>query len=168
MGTAQRWAIVANPVAGRGKGRRVGGRVAGLLTRAGMDVSLLWTTRQGEGEYLVAKAVRDGVEGLLVCGGDGTIHEAINGLYSSAQHPDEVPIGIAPAGRCNDFRVCLDLPKDSSLLVDAVTKGVTRRIDLGRIGDRYYATVATLGFDSAVGQYVAEGRMRETDWSRYS
>ncbi|MFQ5934693.1 MAG: diacylglycerol/lipid kinase family protein, partial [Dehalococcoidia bacterium] len=158
MATALRWAVIANPVAGRGRGTKLGGQVSRLLRRAGMDVDPLWTSRPGDGERLASLAVKEGAQGLLVCGGDGTLHEVVNGLYHSSEHPEEVPLGIAPAGRCNDFRGCLGLPKDPERIVDAVVDGAVRRVDLGRIGDRYFATVATLGFDSAVGQYVADGR----------
>ncbi|MCH7997009.1 MAG: diacylglycerol kinase family lipid kinase [Chloroflexi bacterium] len=158
MVKGQRWSIIANPVSGRGKGRRMASRVAELLTRAGVDVDLEWTTRQGDAEQMAIHALEKGVRGLLICGGDGTLHEAINGLFSGTPHPEEVVIGLIPAGRCNDFRACLDLPKEPRRIVDAVLYGKTRRVDLGRVGTRYYATVATLGFDSAVSQYIADGR----------
>ena len=80
MGKGQRWSIIANPVSGRGKGRKMASRVAELLARAGVDVDLEWTTRQGDAEQMAVHALEKGVRGLLICGGDGTLHEAINGL----------------------------------------------------------------------------------------
>ncbi|MEE9199491.1 MAG: diacylglycerol kinase family protein [Dehalococcoidia bacterium] len=157
MGSGQRWAIIANPVAGRGKGRRLATELERLLARSGVEASLLWTTRSGEAERLAADAVGKGTDGVLVCGGDGTVHEVVNGLMGAAEHPEQVSVGIAPAGRCNDLAACLGLPTDLRRIVEAVESGRVRRIDLGRIGERYYATVATLGFDSAVSQYVADG-----------
>ena len=158
MSTRQPWAIIANPVSGRGKGRKLASQVARILTKAGIELRLLWTTRPGEAEWLATYALQKGAKGLLICGGDGTIHEAINGLFAGTDHPDKVSVGIVPAGRCNDFCACLDLPKEPPRIADVVLHGNIRQIDLGRIGKRYFTTVAALGFDSSVSRYVADGQ----------
>ena len=152
------WSIIANPVSGRGKGKRNASRLAQLLNRSGIQINVLWTTGPGEAQWLAGQAVKDGIDGLLVCGGDGTLHEVINGLLSTSKHPDQVPIGIVPSGRCNDLAACLKLPKEPSRIVDTLASSSVRQVDLGRIGDQYYSTVATLGFDSSVSEYVADGR----------
>ncbi len=152
------WAIIANPVSGRGRGKRNASRLSQILNRSGAKIKVLWTTGPGEAEWLATKAVKDGTDGLLVCGGDGTLHEVINGLLSSSKDPDQVPIGVVPSGRCNDFASCLKLPKELSTIVGTLAFGHVRKVDLGLIGERYYSTVATFGFDSSVSEYVADGR----------
>ena len=159
MSQEERWALIANPVSGRGQGRRKASKLERILSRSDVKVDLLWTTRSGEAEWLAADSVRKGIDGILVCGGDGTVHEAVNGLLSTTERSEQVPLGIVPAGRCNDLAACLGLPSDPAQIAEVVNAGRVRQIDLGRVGGRYYTTVATLGFDSAVSEYVASGRV---------
>ena len=129
-----------------------------LLTSADVSNQVLYTSRPGDAEGLARKAVEEGSVGVLACGGDGTLHEVINGVMG---HPlaSEVTVGIIPAGRCNDFVAAMDLPKTADGVADLIAAGKSRQIDLGAVGHRYFATVATLGFDSAVSQYVADGQV---------
>ena len=50
------------------------------------------------------------------------------------------------------------IPSNPAKAVETVSRGTARRIDLGRIGHRYFVTAATLGFDTEVSRYVAEGK----------
>ena len=129
-----------------------------LLTSAGVSNQVLYTSRPGDAEELARKAVEEGSVGVLACGGDGTLHEVINGVMG---HPlaSEVTVGVIPAGRCNDFVAAMDLPKTADGVARLIAAGKSRQIDLGVVGHRYFATVATLGFDSAVSQYVADGHV---------
>ena len=129
-----------------------------LLTSAGVSNEVLYTSRPGDAEELARKAVEEGSVGVLACGGDGTLHEVINGVMG---HPlaSEVTVGVIPAGRCNDFAAAMDLPKTADGVARLIAAGKSRQIDLGAVGHRYFATVATLGFDSAVSQYVADGHV---------
>ena len=129
-----------------------------LLTSAGVSNQVLYTSRPGDAEELARKAVEEGSVGVLACGGDGTLHEVINGVMG---HPlaSGVTVGVIPAGRCNDFVAAMDLPKTADGVAHLIATGKSRQIDLGAVGHRYFATVATLGFDSAVSQYVADGHV---------
>ncbi len=158
MGSGAKWTIVANPVSGKGKSRTLAVRTGSLLTVAGVSNQLLYTTRQGDAEGLARKAVEEGSAGVLACGGDGTLHEVINGVMSGPLAAG-VTVGIIPAGRCNDFAAALGLPKTAEDVAKLITAGKSKQIDLGKVGNRYFATVATLGFDSAVSQYVADGHV---------
>ena len=158
MGNGAKWTIVANPVSGKGRSRALAMQTGTLLTSAGVSNEVLYTSRPGDAEELARKAVEEGSAGVLACGGDGTLHEVINGVMG---HPlaSEVTVGIIPAGRCNDFVAAMDLPKTADGVAHLIAAGRSRQIDLGAVGHRYFATVATLGFDSAVSQYVADGHV---------
>ena len=158
MGNGAKWTIVANPVSGKGRSRALAMQTGTLLTSAGVSNEVLYTSRPGDAEELAWKAVEEGSAGVLACGGDGTLHEVINGVMG---HPlaSEVTVGIIPAGRCNDFVAAMDLPKTADGVAHLIAAGRSRQIDLGAVGHRYFATVATLGFDSAVSQYVADGHV---------
>ena len=158
MDNRGKWVIVANPVSGKGRSLDLSDRTGRLLTSANVPNEVLYTTRAGEAEDLARRAVDEGAVGALACGGDGTLHEVINGIMSHPQGPD-VTVGVIPAGRCNDFAAAMGLPKDPNGVAELIVEGNFRRIDLGLVGGRYFATVATLGFDSAVSQYVADGHV---------
>ena len=158
MNDRGKWTIIANPISGKGRSKSVALKTGSLLTSAGVSNGVIFTTRVGDAEQLARSAADDGSTGVLACGGDGTLHEVINGVMD---HPrgSEVTVGVMPAGRCNDFAAAIGLPKSVEGVVGLITSGASRQIDLGRVGDRYFATVATLGFDSAVSQYVADGHV---------
>ena len=158
MASPVQWTIIANPTSGKGGSRPLAIQIGGALTFAGIANEVLRTTRPGEAESMARAAVDEGRTGVLACGGDGTFHEVINGVMSRPQG-SEVIVGIAPSGRCNDFASALGLPRTAKAIGGLIVTGRSRRVDLGLVGARYFATVATLGFDSTVSQYVADGRV---------
>jgi len=154
----QRWVLIANPVSGRGRRRHLVDQVAKQLQEAGCTPELLWTTRRRHAEELATIAVRQGATHVVACGGDGTIHEVVNGLVASRPAPDAVTLGVVPLGRCNDLARTLNIPCDLCSGVQTLLSASVRTIDLGKVAERYFITVATLGFDTVVSQYVAAGR----------
>ena len=141
------WTIIANPISGRGRARRIGEQVADLLRERGVDADLMVSEAPGDCERIAREVLAQGVRRVAACGGDGTVHEVVNGLANS-----DAVLGIVPCGRGNDLARALGLPRDVEDVVNTLVHGVDRAIDLGKAGDRFFATVATLGFDTAVAQ----------------
>jgi diacylglycerol kinase (ATP) len=155
--TQDSWVCIVNPIAGKGRALAMARRVAQTMEENGATVSVELTEAKGDAEHLARTAVEAGASRVVACGGDGTVHEVVNGMMAVPNATDTA-LGIIPSGRCNDLVFALGLSGDSDAVTETLLHGVTRSIDLGRIGDRYYTTVATLGFDSEVVQYVDEGR----------
>ncbi len=149
-------ALIANPVSCGGKGRRGATKVAQLLTEQGVDFTLHWTQARGDAEVMARKAVEEGRRRIVACGGDGTVHEVVNGIMA-ARAGSKVTLGLVPLGQCNDLGRALAIPRDLPGVVSTLLRGTTRTIDLGQAGDRYFSTVMTLGFDSVVNEFVAGG-----------
>ena len=143
--------IVANPVSGKGRGRSVGEKVRRRLAEKGISVRLTFTEERGHGRVIAAEAVRDGVQRLVACGGDGTVHEVVSAAAGS-----NAVVGIVPCGTGNDLARVLNLPKEAALAADLLVEGQVRQIDLGRVGDRYFCTVAMVGFDAEVALSIHE------------
>jgi YegS/Rv2252/BmrU family lipid kinase len=97
------------------------------------------------------RAVRDGVERLLVAGGDGTFHHVAQGLVAS-----DCALGVIPLGRGNDFAGVLAVPSDLKEAFQWAQKGTIRKIDVGRVNDRYFTGYCGVGFDSEAAQYADE------------
>lgn len=102
---------------------------------------------------LAEEAAKRGYELIVSVGGDGTTHEVINGLLRG--RPDQPPaLAVIPLGTANDFPRALAIPKAPSAAARVLLNGIRRRIDLGQVNDRYFATIAGVGFDAEVAYQV--------------
>jgi len=141
-------ALLTNPTAGKGKGGRVRDRALARLREGGLVVRNLQGRDADEALDLAKQCVTDGVEALVVCGGDGMVHLAVQAVAETG-----TPLGMIPAGTGNDVARYFDLPrKDPEAAADVVLAGRTRTIDLARSGSRYFVTVLAAGFDAIVNE----------------
>ncbi|GAB3084604.1 YegS/Rv2252/BmrU family lipid kinase [Nocardioides zeae] len=143
----RRIALLTHPGAGRGRGARARSVVLPRLRDAGFEVLDLVGRDVDEARRLAGAAVADGVEALVACGGDGTVHLALQHVV-----PAGVPLGVVPAGTGNDLARELGLPADPRAAADRIIAGPRRTLDVARVGDRYVATVVACGFDALVAE----------------
>jgi diacylglycerol kinase (ATP) len=138
--------VLLNPAASRGRG---GSRLAGALRGEGLEV--VETSSPSDMTRQAGRAASDGHERVLVAGGDGSIHYAIQALAGT-----DCALGIVPVGSGNDLARALGIaPKPEAALAHAL-RGSSRKIDLGRIGERLFAGVVGLGIDGDVCRIVGE------------
>lgn len=150
-------ALLTNPTAGKGKGARARAVALPRLREAGLVVRDLQGRDADEALDLARAAVADGVDALVVAGGDGMCH-----LGAQAVATTGTALGVLPAGTGNDVARYLDLPlKDPAAAVDVVVAGRTRTIDLARCGSSYFVTVLAAGFDAVVNE-----RANRMTWPR--
>lgn len=146
------WTLIANPSAGRGRGRRTAEHGRRRLREAGVDVALVLTRQRGEARDLAAAAIARGSPVVVVCGGDGTVAEVLPELAGG-----DARLGLLPAGTCNDLARALGIPVSPEPALRVLLEGRSRPIDLGLCGRRWFATVAAFGFDAEVNEAAAEG-----------
>lgn len=150
-------ALLTNPAAGKGRGGRLGGVVLPRLRDAGYDVRLLEGRDAEESLDHARQCVADGIDTVVVVGGDGMVHLAVQALAGSSTR-----LGIVPAGTGNDVARYFGLPrKDAVAATDVVIGGRERVIDLARVGARHYVTVLAAGFDARVNE-----RANRMTWPR--
>lgn len=138
----ERLLFIYNPHAGRGAVRP---KLAGILnafTKAGQLVTVYPT--QGKGDATRAAAMAPEFDRLAVCGGDGTLHEVVNGLMALPED-QRPPVGYIPAGTTNDFSRNLNLPRGMENMARTAVSGTPRPIDIGRLNDRFFVYVAAFG-----------------------
>jgi diacylglycerol kinase (ATP) len=153
-----RIAVAINASASSGSRRRAGTEVVDYFRAAGADVLELRETSYARLASAVERALADGVDALVVVGGDGMVHLAVNALAGSGGPGPRVPLGIVPTGTGNDAARTLGLPlNDVAAACRRITAGMAtggRPIDLGRIsadgGFRWFAGALSAGFDAAV------------------
>ena len=145
---AREIALLTNPTAGKGRGARARDVVLPLLREAGLVVRNLEGRDPAEALELARQAVADQVDALVVVGGDGMVHLGVQAVAETG-----VPLGLVPAGSGNDVARYLDLPiRDPRAAADVLSRFGIRKVDLGRSGDRYFATVLAAGFDAVVNE----------------
>jgi diacylglycerol kinase (ATP) len=150
-------ALLTNPTAGRGRGARARDAALPRLREAGFVVRNLEGRDADEALDLALQCVADGVESLVVCGGDGMVH-----LGAQAVAATSTNLGIIPAGTGNDVARYFDIPrKDPVAAADRVIASNVKRIDLARSGTKYYVTVLAAGFDAVVNE-----RANRMTWPR--
>lgn len=145
--------IIANPAAHSGKGAETASFVKQLLEHAHGNEphpanDLVLTQRPGDATLLAAEArERDTVVAL---GGDGLIHEVVNGLMRLS--PSERPrLGIIPVGSGNDFARTLGMRQDDpSGAIAQLLAASERKLDLGRVNGVYFVETLSFGLDAAI------------------
>ena len=98
---------------------------------------------------------------IVVAGGDGSVHEAVNGIMHAG---GTAALGVVPSGTGNDFAKAAGIPLDwehaTKLLADRIAAGErTRSIDVGRMNDRYFANGAGIGLDAKVTRIARSYRL---------
>jgi diacylglycerol kinase (ATP) len=145
--------VIANPAAGRGRGRKALERVRSLL---GPEDELVVSQGPGDSERLAAEAAAAHAV-ITVMGGDGTLSEVINGIAASGFR---AALGVLPVGTANDFAIYVGVPTDLERAVAIVRAGHLRQVDLGLVERggrrRYFATTIGVGLSAAVAR-LAQG-----------
>ena len=129
----ERIRVIFNPVAGQGRAARAGAALQAELSR--MDEGDWFrTTRRGDAYRLAAGAAREGVAAVVAAGGDGTVHEIVNGLLSVRREAPLPTLAILPLGSANDFAAGLGI-RDVATGWECVRNGRSRPVDVGRVTD---------------------------------
>lgn len=121
---------------------------------ARLDAPLAVSESASDLRQLARLAVEDGVERLVVVGGDGSLHLVVQELAES----DCALVPVA-AGRGNDLAACLGLCPVPEPLEDWIASGPVRRVDLGRAGEVCFAVHCGVGFDSEAARWANEQRL---------
>lgn len=117
-------------------------------------LEVVTTTHRGHAFELGELARSQNMDCILTLGGDGTVHEVVNGLLENGPRPDLPVLGTVPGGSANVFARSLGYPQDAveatGLLLRAMREGTTRTIGLGRVDERYFTFTAGLGMDAEI------------------
>jgi YegS/Rv2252/BmrU family lipid kinase len=149
-----RWTAVVNPGAGRRRTTRDLDRLTDALARRAVEICVTASADEGRA---VARAAFVRGEGVLACGGDGTVRQ----VAEVASTVDGL-LAVVPLGAGNDFARALGLdharPADALALLD---DGFETRVDLGRARtadgcDVAFTTVAHSGLDGEVNRWANE------------
>lgn len=150
--------LIVNPTAGRGKAGRAVSQIRALLGPRAQEWVWHYTHKRGDATTLARDAAQAGAKRVIAVGGDGTLHETVNGVLGTG-----AAVGLIPFGTGNDFARALGLYGSLETACRAVTGDTIIPIDIGVIegvgtgGPRHFLVLTGTGYDARTAQTVNDG-----------
>lgn len=146
--------VILNPTANRGDMTHYRTIVRNRLKPE--NAEYVETTKQGEAKEL-ARCAAEERRAVVIVGGDGSVHEVVNGILASGRR---VPLGIIAAGSGNDYAWnTLKLPHDPGEAIERALTGQLVNADVGMVNGEYFANSFSVGLDADIA--VAAGQMKK-------
>ncbi len=151
--------VIVNPKAGNGSGLRDWPMISNQMYSKGIRFTCLFTEHKYHAVELTVKAINGGFRNIVAIGGDGTIHEVVNGIFIQNSVPTtDITLAVIPAGTGNDWVRMYGISKTYPLAVRAIAEKRTILQDVAKVSFydsgvkqiRYMANVAGLGYDAVV------------------
>ena len=136
-----RYIVIANPIAGRGRGATAEAIVRQALDAAkDIECTVTYTEAPGHAVMLAQGAVSAGYDVVVAAGGDGTVNEVITGLVTArsgmpATSGPSPSLGVLPLGTGNDYAWALGIPTHDPRAARLLLDGKGKPVDLGQVTD---------------------------------
>jgi len=159
VSNSEHWAIIINPKSGKKNFRRQQKYLFLALKHAGIEFDYRLTRFAGHASKIARYFVEKGYRNIMVLGGDGTMSEVINGIFSSnIVVDDSLKIALIPRGTGNDWARFWGLTTDYKKSIEVFMKGKIQPIDIGKVEyemegvkeSHYFINSIGLGLDAAV------------------
>ena len=137
--------LIVNPAARHGETESLVPAIERILQSVEHDTVLT----EGMGHATTLARDADGYDVVVAVGGDGTVHEVLNGLMARTDS-DRPALGLIPTGSGNDTRRTLGVPTDITEAALALTSAVRRRFDVGMCNGMYFNNSFAAGLDARV------------------
>lgn len=157
--------FIINPASGFGKTRKMLKSLVKEIRRQDSFAKILLTRHALHAIGLAKESLKDGVERLVVIGGDGTLNEVVNGYFDKdgKPHNENASIAIVPSGTGSDFVRSIDQKRSLSDSVEFALNGAARATDVGLVEahdanglivKRYFINVSSLGLSGVVAGFM--------------
>lgn len=152
------WYLILNPVSGNGKAKNSWPKIKKALDKEGVEVQFCTSSYKGDVCNKLIKAVSDGYRNFIIVGGDGSIHEAVNGIMlQKSCSAEDIGLAVIPVGTGNDWIKTHGLSKNLKTAISIIKKKEHCFQDIGEIefqdvfgGKVYFNNLAGFGFDGHV------------------
>ncbi|MCP4311123.1 MAG: diacylglycerol kinase family lipid kinase [Bacteroidetes bacterium] len=167
------WITIVNRAAGGGKTERDWPRIESHLNKQGINFEPFFTSRRLHAAIIAKNKIKEGYSRIIVVGGDGTMNEVINGLFSQGViQTTEVMLGMISVGTGNDWAKMFNIPLAYEEAVKTIKAqrtfiqdaGLVQYTKNGKEWKRYFINIAGMGF----GARVVERSNRMKDKGRSS
>ena len=139
--------LIYNPKSGKGRIIESIDKIVEIYQKYGYTIDLFRIDGFSDKEIVLEEI--ENYQHILISGGDGTINRCIDFLK---KHNVDIPIGIIPLGTANDFASLLGISQDIAKNCERIINSKPKKIDLGKINDRYFLNIASVGIFSNVSQ----------------
>ena len=153
------WIVIVNQAAGGGKTQKDWPTIDALLVKEGIRFEPFFTDRRLHASIIARNKIKEGYSKIIVVGGDGTMNEVINGLFSQKRiHTTEVMLGMISVGTGNDWARTFNIPADYEGAVRTIKEqktfiqdaGLVTYLKNGKTWNRYFINIAGMGFGARV------------------
>lgn len=153
------WLVIVNPKAGSGRGLKDWPIISNQMYNSSLRFTCVFTEHKYHAVELTVKAINDGFRNIVAVGGDGTIHEVVNGIFIQKKVPTtDISLAVIPTGTGNDWIRMFGISKTYSEAVRSLVEKRTVLQDVGKVSYyqtrvnhiRYMANVSGLGYDAVV------------------
>ena len=157
MTTSQSWQLIVNPVAGGGRAGRKSRNALAALRNAGVESEFYETNAAGEARSIACDRAASGERKFLVAGGDGTLNEAVNGLFDADALDDSI-VAVLPLGSGNDWARSRGQTRDMGTMIAALQRerwvpcpvGLVRSFEPESSWQRCFVNAVGVGLDVRV------------------
>ncbi len=150
--------LIVNPISGtRSKHykQRLADAIEARLSQSGFDVDTAFTTARGDATRLARQAVDAGFDGVIACGGDGTVNETARAMIGAP-----IPMGIIPSGSGNGLARHITIPIDPMAALDVIVARNIVDCDYASVNGKDFFCTFGVGFDAAVSDRFAAAPAR--------
>lgn len=154
----KRITLIANPTSQRGGAKDIALFVMSYLSDHDIDANLVFTRFSNDARD-IAKDASPKTDLIIAIGGDGLIHEIMNGLME-VDKSERADFGLIPAGTGNDYARSLNMSLKPKEAIEQLFKAKLVDADLGVCNDEYYAQTLSFGLDAAIGLGSVERRIK--------
>ncbi len=150
------YVFIVNPVSGNGKTMKIWSNIEQILKSKNIFYDVQFTEYKGHATEIVQQLDSNLVTAVIVVGGDGTVHEVVNGLKYV-----NIALGIIPAGSGNDYARSMKVPKNYQLALERIITGNKKKIDILTTNERSCMTVVGIGFDGKVAEVANNSKAKK-------
>ncbi|MFT0824000.1 diacylglycerol kinase family protein [Bacillus swezeyi] len=151
------YCFIVNKISGNGKALKIWNYIVKHLQEKHIEYQVRFTEAPNHATALVKELIKKEKPSVITAvGGDGTIHEVINGLLDA-----NIPLGVIPAGSGNDFCRGLGIPLNYKKALKHLLKGECTTVDIGCLNSTFFSTVVGVGFDAEVAKVTNDSNYKK-------
>jgi diacylglycerol kinase (ATP) len=147
MNTINKQALmVYNPFSGKKGTHKAFPMLIKKLSEMGYRITIHHVSGLKQMDHPIKKACQNRWDAIFIAGGDGTVNQTLQFIAEEEYRP---PLGVFPFGTSNEFAKYIGMSSNREAL-SIIERGDTRRIDIGKFGNRYFANIAAAGWLSDI------------------
>lgn len=158
------WFVIINPTSGNGSSKKNWPKIKELLELDNFNFQHVFTSHSKHSIELVQQAIKQNIRNIICVGGDGTLHNIVNGIMAQNIVPSsQIKVGVIPIGTGNDWVKTFGISKDYKSAIKTIKNGTLIKQDIGKIvfenreiPTRYFNNLAGVGFDGFVVSKIAK------------